>query len=384
MKNCYDIDLDEKILDAIKNSQEGKATFNKLVETLETTTPRTLIKHLHFLVKQEIIIWERNRGAGRKGNMELTDKTKIQRKYHILEFDYSDKKGLCKEKKIEIEKNEKKKRRRKLFLFLLLAVASGYTGYKITSKPQIGDIMIRDSIGRSIAVSTSSKKGFSPDDLIRKDFQLSPIHNYFNYNRFTKQDIEEIIEEIENNQDIQLGKIMERESDIRYDLKDNDLKDFILSCYDILSNFLYLIEQYWFILSKKPKPEETKWYYFIVGDTHAIKFFQKIEENRAKKKTVKDLYIESNFRNHNTELKDITIIEIEKINPKIFSRKGMEKNILFNSNSILLLKEQCKYINSNKKFLKLIQEKKYEFITDELVNLVNPPFSKKIYNIIST
>ena len=394
---CYDPILDDRIIEIIENNNETR--FNILVELLNQS-PRTISRHLKFLAnEQKILEWQKN-PHGEKGSIKLTPDSELKRRYGILSIDYSHKRGICKEWKKNMKNKEISERKKKAILFLLLAVARGYTIYQVSNslKPQLGDVPIKDSKGNLLSVSNEyTEKGFSSSDLDRQDFLLSDIYHILLLNRFTKKEMEDMIEELKKYKDIPFRPIIGHEKRLRYDLEDDErydleddvLKKLLIWCCNILTFSIELMEQYWFILSKIPTSEERSWYHFIKGDQKATQFFTKIQDNRQNRRTIKDLYIElhhsnilnEDFKNLNKKIidKNIEVKELHK--PKFFTEKEMKKEIFTRSNEMIFLQDLCKIIASNKKLQELINSKKYEWILKELTNIINPDFSRSKYEV---
>ena len=395
-KRCYDPSSDEKIFKMIENNN-NETQFNTLVKELDHS-PRTISKHLEFLTndKNKLLIWKKNR-SGVKGSIKFTIDSEIKRKYGFLKVDYSDKwRSICKEWKDNNKDREIKERKRQTILFFLIAVASGYTGYKVTSEQQAGNIPINDHQGRPLYISISTQEGFSIEDFHREDFQLSAIHSLLRFNRFTKLELETMLEELQKNEDISFRTVIGDDGKIRYDIADNLLKELLIWCFNILRNFVSMMIQYWFILSKSPKSEERQWFSFIVGEDVAINLFQKIEENRVRKKTIKALYIEYHFKNLDKEKVDRIVKYKEEYYPNIFTKNGMIDFIFTHSSENTILQNHCKLIagdyedeksdkkynkSDKKKYQKLINTKKYQWIFEDLLDIINPPFSRSKYQV---
>jgi hypothetical protein len=400
MQNCYDPYLDEKIFEIIENNNKNETQFNKLVKLLDKT-PRTISKHLEFLTnKQKILQWQKN-APGKKGSIKFMNKAMIKKRYGLLTVDYKDKRGICKEWKRKNEIEKTKNMKNKTILFLLIAFAYGYTGYKLTSEPLPGGTAIRDNKGRFIDVFLYSEKGFSIEDLDKEDFQFSAIHSILRLNnRFTKSEIREMFEELKKHKDIILKPAIGSDGkEVRYDIEDDVLKELLIWCFNILRNFVSMMIQYWFILGIKPKREEAQWFNFVVGEKAAIDLFTKIDKNRVEKKTIRELYIEYRFKDTildkkmiDRDLEDREAYYREKYHLDIFTQKGMEEYIFTQSNESIILNNHCnliagnfedpkKYNKYDEKYQKLINTKKYQWIMEELLNIINPPFSRRRYQV---
>ena len=390
MQNCYDPYLDEKIFEIIDKNNNNETQFNDLVRLLDKT-PRTISKHLEFLTyNQKILHWQKN-PPSKKGSIKFRNKAVIKkRKYGLLTVDYSDRRGICKEWKRKNEIENTKEMKKKTMLFLLIAFAYGYTGYKPTSEPSPGDIAIPDDKGRFIDVSLYSEKGFSIEDLDREDFQFSAIHNILRLkNRFTKLEIGEMFEELKKYKDIILKPAFGSDGKVRYNIEDDVLEELLIWCFNILRSFVRMMIQYWFILDKKPKREEAQWFNFVVGEKAVIDLFTKIDKNRVEKKTTRELYIEYHFKGTDLDkemidrsLKNMEAYYQDKYHLHIFTQKGMEKYIFTQSNESITLHNHCTLIASDKeKYQELIKEEKYQWIFEELADLINPPFSRNKYKV---
>jgi hypothetical protein len=301
------------------------------------------------------------------------------------------------------------KRKKKTILFLLLAAAYGYTGYKHILQPRPGDIAIKGDNGKLIDVSPYFEKGLSIGDLDKDDYQLSAILSTLRLNAFTKSEIVDMLEDLKKNKDIILRPVLRSNGkEERYEIEDDVLKELLIWCCNILRNFVSMMKQYWFILGKKPKPEEVEWFSLVVGDDLAVDLFTKIEDNKAskKKKTIKELFREYHFKSLDLDKKmvdiDRNLEEMEAYYRDTYSldiftkRKGMEEYIFTHSNQSITLHNHCKLIagdfkesdNDKKynkydkeKYQKLVNTKKYQWIFEELTDLVNPPFSRSKYKV---
>lgn len=383
INTCYDPTVDEEIFKILDSKKETTFTelFNTLNKNKSINSHTTISQHLKYLTNnKKILLWERNPEV-RKGSIKFTHEAEKKRRWDLLTIDYSNKK-VCKEWRENMKIKEINERRKQAILFLLLAVANGYTGYKVSLKPQLGDVLLRDSSGNPLTISDEyTDEGFLPTDLDREDFQLSVIYNFLHFNKFTKEETEDIIKEFEKNGDVKFRKIRRRNKEIGYDVEDEVLKDLLIQCCYILSIVFDRIREYWYILSKiKLTQDEFYWFRFIVGDRIATKFFQKIEENRAKGKTIKDLYMEFHERNTNKETAKKIVENKEKHSPKYFTKSKFEKT-LFSHSIVEILEIPCKNITSNKKIQQIINEKKYSFIVNELFDIVYPPFSRELFKV---
>jgi DNA-binding transcriptional ArsR family regulator len=408
MKNCYNPSLDEKIFEIVENNNNNEIQFNTLVVLLNKSS-RTISKHLKFLEYKEIII--RKKGEpGKKGSIQFTPSARTKRELGILTIDYTGergKSGICKEWRENFEINNIIERKKKIILFLLTGSAYGYTdySYKVTSESRLtGGTTIKD-----VNVSISSARGFSTEDLDRVDRNdselfhriTSPILRILRLNRFTKSAIEAMLKELKkkgiitfrevigNNgkkeRNITLKKVMGKDSKLRYDIEDEVLKELLILCFKIMTALLSLMFQYWFILGKYPlSKDEAQWYTFIVGEEAAADLFLKIKEDRAtkKKKTIKELFAEYHFKNRRKKILDRYLKPLEAHYPNIFTKKGMEDYIFNQSKESIVLHKYCNLIASDKeKYQELVKEEKYQWIFEELVKIVNPPFSRNKYKV---
>lgn len=181
------------------------------------------------------------------------------------------------------------------------------------------------------------------------------------------------------------------------------LKELLIWCFNILRKFVSMMIQYWFILDKKPKREEAQWFNFVVGEKAAIDLFTKIDKNRVEKKTIRELYIEYHFKNReldkemiDRDLNTKKTYYLDTYQIDIFTKKGMEDYIFTKSNQSITLHNHCKLIagdfkdsdNDKKydeydkeKYQKLVNTKKYQWIFEELLDIINPPFSRSKYEV---
>jgi hypothetical protein len=402
-KSCYDPDTDENIIKTIENSEEGKCSFNEVKKELGTTA-RTLTKHLNILEARNII--ERDKieipWSRKKRYIRLTQNTKIKRKYYgSFKLDYRNVKGLCKDKKYQIDKDRQKYRRMKLVLFLLFALASGYTGYKNLSKEggvviKGGDYQEGNTTNYNATATTRTvsaidpEPGFSPNDLERSDYQLSIIQTGMRLNRFEKDETDEIMSEIAKYKEVKLERFLHN-GKIRYKIVDEALKEFLIYCCNIITTLIQVMRAYFFLFNKQGEPDERQWFYDIVGDETANAFFRQIEDNKAEKKIIRDLYIEfyqydKRFPNDKDNRKFVNrVIQCcLKLDEDFFTKKKLENRLLskFNHNSLVaqLIMDSVD-INQKQEELEQLKDK-YPFIFDELKNIVNPPFSHKWFKLL--
>ena len=142
-----------------------------------------------------------------------------------------------------------------------------------------------------------------------------------------------MLEELKKHKDVILRPVIGSDGkEERYDIEDDVLKELLVWCYNILMAFASMMNQYWFILSKKPKPEESQWFSFIVGEDTTTNLFLKIDKNRIEKKTIRELYIEYHFKDRvldkeiiDRDLKDMEAYYRDKYKLDIFTKKGMER-----------------------------------------------------------
>jgi hypothetical protein len=398
-KSCYDPTLDEKIFEII--DIHGETRFNTLVELLNKST-RTISNHLDFLTNdQKLLEWTKNK-PGYEGSIKLTTTSKIKRRYGIFSIDYSHKRGLCSEWRERMEISKKNDRKTKLLLFLLIALSSGYMSYKNSSK---GGIVIKaggnDTTTKTVAITDEPKYGFSPQDLERNDFQLSIIHTSIRLNRFGKEEANDLLNEINTYKDIELIPISYN-GRIKYKIKDETLQDFLIYCSNIITTLVHVMRAYFFFIKKQRQKEAIQWFYNIFGDEAATMFFTKIDENKAKRKSLEDLYIEfyqhdKQFPNEkdNKKFVDNIIQSCRKLDKDFFTKKKLENRLLGKNNPNSLVAQliihnedinqrQEKYEHPEGGRYPFIQLKdKYPFLFEgnELKNLVNPPFSQKWFKM---
>jgi hypothetical protein len=66
----------------------------------------------------------------------------------------------------------------------------------------------------------------------------------------------------------------------------------------------------------------------------------------------------------------------------IFTKKGMEKYIFKYSRDSFHLRLHCDLIAyDKKKYQELVNEEKYQWIFEELLDIINPPFSRSKYEV---
>jgi hypothetical protein len=355
--------------------------------------------------------------AGQKRFIRLTLNTKTKRKYYgPFRIDYKNVKGLCKDKKEELEKDTQKYRRTKHVLFLLFALSSGYLRYN--NNLSKGRVVIRDRDQNDL-ISSATKPidtttdplipGFSPSDLERRDYQLSMIQTSMRLNRFSKEEAEDLLNEIREYKDIIDLKPTSYNRQIRYKIEDQTLQDFLVYCSHIITTLVHVMRAYFFFHfnkhnDKEEQWEERRWFYDIVGDEIENTFFQQIEKNHAEKKTIQDLYIEfyqydKQFHKEkdNKKFVDDIIQSCRKLDKDYFTKKKLKYMLLGKSNpnslvyQLILYSEdinqrQEKYEHSTEKnsrypFIRLKDKYPFLFDSNELKNLVNPPFSHKWFKI---
>jgi hypothetical protein len=116
-------------------------------------------------------------------------------------------------------------------------------------------------------------------------------------NRFSKEEAENLLNEIREYKDIIELKLTSYNRQIRYKVEDETLQDFLIYCSHIITILVHVIKAYFFFHFKKHEDEkeqweERRWFYDIVGDEIANSFFRQVEKNHAEKKTIQNLYIE--------------------------------------------------------------------------------------------
>jgi hypothetical protein len=272
-KSCYDPKDDDDIINIIENNKEEKCSFNELKNILKISS-RTLIKHLNVLEDETRNIIERDKiivgtrwSAVTKRFIRLTPNTKTKRKYYgPFKLDYRNVKGLCKYKKEKLEKDTHKYRRTKLVLFLLFALASGYLGYRKSSK---GILIKEDSRTNTntteivVAATNPPEPGFSPNDLERRDYQLSIIQTSMRLNRFSKEDTDDLLNEIVKIEKIKI-KPFPHNGQIRYRIEDQTFQDFLVYCCNIITTLIHVLGAYFFFHFNKDNDkeqwEERQWF----------------------------------------------------------------------------------------------------------------------------
>jgi hypothetical protein len=378
---CYDPSVDEEIFKILDNRNE--TTFTEIVKKLnnnKSINSRTTVSHhLEFLANNKIITWTRNPQV-RRGSIKYTTTAEKQRRYGLLRVDYSNKRGICKEWKKQNQINIIKERENKKILFLLLSAAYGSLDFKTSVIPKPGDVVIKDSKGISKTVSIAKEEGFSPFDLDKKEYQFSIIRDNFNFDYFSKNEIEQIIKDI--SKDISLRRILGKDGkSIRYDIEDDVLKKLLIWCTNILKDYVLLMQRFWFITNTLPI-KERDWFRLIVGPNKAAELFTEIENNKLNRRTIKDLYKEIFYSDIDKNLVNKIIKEKEESNPQYFTKKEMMKR-MFNSSFdfISYIKMDCQTIETDKNIQKLIEDKKYDWLIEKLPEIINPKFSRNHFQV---
>ena len=382
-KTCYDPNLDNQIIEIMENNA-GETRFNTLCDLLEKG-PKIISRHLEFLSddkdgKQKILEWTKN-APGKKGSIKFSPTAERQRKHGLLRVDYNDKRGICKEWKEQHQKNINNERENKKIFYLLLSAAYGSLDFKTSTIPKPGDVVIKDSKGTSKIVSISKEEGFSPFDLDKNESQFSIMRDYFNYEYFSKNEIEQIIKDL--SKDISFRPILGNDGkSIRYDIEDENLKNLLIWCINILKGYVLLMQMFWFVTNTLPR-KELDWFHLIVGPNKAAELFTEIEENKRNKRSIKDLYIEIFYDGIDKDLVNKIIKEKEESNPNYFTKNELKKRMFFNSSSdfVSFIKMDCKFIETDQKIQKLIADKKYEWIIEKLPEIINPEFSRSLYQV---
>jgi hypothetical protein len=377
---CYDPLVDEEIFKILDNRNE--TTFTEIVKKLnnnKSINSRTTVSHhLEFLANNKIITWIRNPQVRR--SIKYTTTAEKQRRYGLLRVDYSNKRGICKEWKKQNQINIIKERENNKILFLLLSAAYGSFDFKPSTTPKPGDIVIKDSKRISKTVSISKDEGFSPFDLYKNESQFSIMRDYFNFDHFSKDEIEQIIKDI--GKDISLRTILGKDGkSIRYDIEDDVLKKLLIWCTNILKDYVLLMQRFWFVTNTLPI-KERNWFSLIVGPSKAAELFTEIEENKRSKRSIKDLYIEVFYAGIDRDLVNKIIKEKEKSNPNYFTKNELKKR-MFNSSFdfISYIKMECQTIETDKNIQKLIENKKYDWVIEKLPEIINPKFSRHLFQV---
>lgn len=380
---CYDPSLDDEIFKII--DQKNETTFTEIFEKLQQdgliNSRTTLSQHLKFLNKKKIIKWNRNPNV-RKGFIKYRPAVEKQRQYGLLKVDYNDKiRWICKEWKEKNQENINKDRENKKILYILFSAAYGSLNFKTSIRPKPGDVVIKDPKGIPIIVSISKEEGFSSFDLDKNESKFSIIRDYFNYDYFSKSEIEQIIKDI--SKDISLRPILGNDGkSIRYDIEDEDLKMLLIWCTNILKGYVQLMQMFWFVTNTLPT-KERNWFRLIVGPSKAADFFTEIEENKRIKRSIKDLYTEVFYDGIDRDLVNKIIKEKEESNPNYFTKNELEKRMVNSSSSefILQIKIDCQTIATDKKIQTLIKSKKYEWFIEKLPEIINPEFSISLFKV---
>jgi predicted transcriptional regulator len=380
---CYDPSLDDEIFKII--DQKNETTFTEIFKKLQQdgliNSRTTLSQHLKFLNKKKIIKWNRNPNV-RKGSIKYRPIIEKQRQYGLLKVDYTDKtRWICKKWKEQNQENIDKDRENKKILYLLLSAAYGSLDFKTSTIPKPGDVVIRDSKGASKTVSISKEEGFSPFDLDKNESQFSIMRDYFKYDYFSKNEIEQIIKDL--SKDISLRPLLGIDGkNTRYDIEDENLKNLLIWCTNILKGYVLLMQMFWFVTNTLPT-KERNWFRLIVGPSKAADFFTEIEENKRIKRSIKDLYTEVFYDGIDRDLVNKIIKEKEDSNPNYFTKNELKKR-MFNSSSsefILQIKIDCQTIATDKKIQTLIKSKKYEWLIEKLPEIINPEFSRSLFQV---
>lgn len=360
----YDRELDEHIIEVLEENGGTKRFFNELLKILNgryytkgtKLRPRTLTKHLDIMEKQEII--ERDPKKPYKRYVWLHPNTIIQRKYNF----FNGVEGV----RTTISKEEKKKEKdRKLALFLMLFLGYGR------------DRIIGDSIDKFLHYKEA---GFSASDLKRNAVGSSPIQSLFAFNKFGEDEIEDMFKEISEYHDIPLRKYLTSDNkEIGYYINDEILESFLYWCVEILVVLIRRMEKEWYFLFKKPTRDESSWLYFVCGKESVTNLFTKIEDNKTKKKTVKELYIEYYNLNENRspERLDRYLKMLESSFPDYFTKRGVKKDLDIADRRI---QQDLEFIDSNKNkeyFLPI--KTRYGWILDSIKDIIRPRFSKRMY-----
>jgi hypothetical protein len=373
--------VDEEIFKILDNRNE--TTFTEIVKKLnnnKSINSRTTVSHhLEFLDNNKIITWTRNPQV-RRGSIKYTTTAEKQRRYGLLRVDYSNKRGICKEWKKQNQINIIKERENKKILFLLLSAAYGSLDFKTSVIPKPGDVVIKDSKRISKTVSISKDEGFSPFDLYKNESQFSIMRDYFNFDHFSKNEIEQIIKDI--SKDISLRTILGKDGkSIRYDIEDDVLKKLLIWCTNILKDYVLLIQRFWFVTNTLPI-KERNWFSLIVGPNKAAELFTEIEENKRSKRSIKDLYIEVFYDGIDRDLVNKIIKEKEKSNPNYFTKNELKKRMFHLSfDFISYIKMDCQTIETDKNIQKLIEDKKYDWVIEKLPEIINPKFSRHLFQV---
>ncbi len=386
----YKTEVNDGIIYLIEKSHKGFNSYNKLYELVKEKfgikSKKTFDAHLRMLEKQKIIKKKKLEQEGRlkRTFISLHPNAIVRKRLGIFTIDYSDVKKLGKEKRKDMEKESEEKRKEKLILFLLLAMAYDYFGHKdIRRKPKPGDIAIPDPKipNKFKNVSVYREKGFSPTDLIHNP-NSTIIQTILQSHRFTKMEATDALKELQS-VGIDIQTILSSDKKlVRYDIKDDMLKKFLLHCMMILDQLIVRMQHYyWFSQKRKfknSKNSESNWYYMVFGEKVAINFFTKILDNNGKNKSDKDLWIEfyglDKFLDNNPNLK----IPIENFLPTIPIKEKVNELIQDQDRSI---KKHLKFINTEE-FPTIIEKKEqYPFLIDGIGKVIYPEFLRKQYKI---
>ena len=375
-KPCYDPDLDGKILNVLNNSTNKQTNFNTLLPKLGISS-RTLSKHLNVLDKSHIINWNRVI-SGNKGSIELSSYSKSIIYYWnpTSNIDYDKVRGKCREWTFRNKDSDSRKRDQRLVLFLLLAIARGYDSVKNARVRR--DFERYYDQGNLTLAPMTHEEGVSISDFDRMDTKSVPIFNYLFSDRFSKRDIEKILKGMERNSDIQL-RVSETG---RYILEDNVLKELLIVCGSILKYLVGIMAKYWFILTKIPRnKQESDWFRFVVGHKNATDFFSDIVDNRSKKRSIIDLYIQCRYSWEAKSDPQFSDKLLNRESRNLFTRRGMTKKILEDSLELKLIHSKCEKIHKDYHIRHLLLDKKYQPFLKSLENIINPSFSKKMFDV---
>ena len=378
---CYDPLVDEEIFKILDNRNE--TTFTEIVKKLNNNrsinSRTTVSHHLEFLANNKIITWTRNPQV-RRGSIKYTTTAQKQRRHGLLRVDYINKRGICKEWKKQNQVNIKNERENKKILYLLLSAAYGSLDFNTSVIPKPGDVVIKDSKGISKTVSISKEEGFSPFDLYKNESQFSIMRDYFNFDHFSYNEIEQIIKDI--GKDISLRTLLGKDGkSIKHDIEDDVLKKLLIWCTNILKDYVLLMQRFWFVTNTLPI-KERNWFSLIVGPSKAAELFTEIEENKRSKRSIKDLYIEVFYADIDRDLVNKIIQEKEKSNPNYFTKNELKKRMFHSSSEFIsYIKIDCQTIETDNKIQKLITDKKYEWIIEKLPEIINPEFSRSLFQV---
>ena len=353
--------LNDDIVTLLETAREGKLSFNKLYDLLEEKymdlkgeqtkyiTKETLSTHLKALEKNEIIHRDPQRSPGVKRNNWLSDRTKIQRKFEM----YSPLKSERQVEKIDVNKLTEEQKKELAIKILLEGLYIGSSLYHREDHAEIGFIGVYDEQQDLIhPYSVTSLNGFRISDLTRTEqgSLLAPK-------------IEEFVKILVDDKIIELSDYYEDEE--LYKISDNELEDFLISCFYILNGIVTRIGREIIIKGfNKQTKRQIDWYNLVVDKAEVTNKLQYLQNNRNSLKKTQEESDRACFT------KDFGP---DKIKPEE-SRKLLV---------YWMKKRAYEYVGSNDKRLiynldrlkgESPMEQKYPLIYHSMLKIINPKF----------